>query len=166
MVALFKALSDWIYKLEKVLVNIILTVMLVSLVLGVFFRYVLNNPLQWSGEFAIFALVWVTFIGGSMSIKTKKAVAVTILTEKLKGTAQKIVIGIGLFACAVFTIFFSYLSIRWIMSPNILLQKTDSIQFPMIIPYSSVTIGILFMTIHSIHLFLECLRTPHEKVIE
>jgi TRAP-type C4-dicarboxylate transport system permease small subunit len=164
VMALFRMLSDSIFRLEKILVNIILIIMLVSMVLGVLFRYVLNAPLTWSGEITIFALVWVTFIGGSMSIKKQQAVAVTLLTDKLTGNARKIVIVLGLFLSVVFTVILCCLSIKWILSPNIFVQKSDSIQVPMIYAYLSVPVGILFMAIHSIHLFLESLWKPEEKV--
>lgn len=158
-----RILSDTIYKVEKVLANIILTIMLVSLFLGVVSRYIFNSPLVWTGEVTLFTLAWITFIGGSMSIKTKQAVAVTLLTDYLRGPLKKRVIAVGLFICVIFTIALAYFSIQWIMNPMILMQKSDALQLPMIVPYLSVPVGILFMTIHMIHIFVDFLQTPVEE---
>lgn len=159
-------LSDTVYKIEKVLAGIILTIMLVSLFLGVTSRYIFNAPIVWTGEVTLFTLAWVTFIGGSMSIKTKQAVAVTILTDYLHGNMKKRVITIGLFICILFTLALSYYSIQWIMNPMILMQKSDALQLPMILPYLSVPVGIVFMTIHTIHIFVDFLQTPAEEAIK
>ncbi|MCQ6277114.1 TRAP transporter small permease [Bacillus sp. V3B] len=158
-----RILSDTVYKVEKVLANIILTIMLVSLFVGVVSRYVFNAPIVWTGEVTLFTLAWITFIGGSMSIKMKQAVAVTLLTDYLRGYFKKRVITVGLFACVIFTVALSYFSIQWIMNPMILMQKSDALQLPMIYPYLSVPVGILFMTVHTIHIFIESLQAPIEE---
>lgn len=155
-----RILSDSIYQIEKVLANIILIIMVSSLSLGVISRYVFNAPIVWTGEVTLYTLAWVTFIGGSMSIKTNQAVAVTILTDYLRGKTQKAIVSIGLLVGLIFTAILTYYSIQWISNPTILVQKSDALQLPMIIPYLSVPVGILFMTIHSIHIFVEYLISP------
>ena len=155
-----RVISDTIYKIEQVLANIILMIMLASLFLGVVSRYIFHAPVVWTGEVTLFTLAWITFIGGSMSIKTKQAVAVTILTDYLNGPFKKVVIAIGLLICVLFTLALSYFSIQWITNPMILMQKSDALQLPMIYPYLSVPVGMLFMFIHSIHILVEFLQTP------
>ena len=47
---------------------VLLLVALTTVVcLGVFFRYVLNDPLVWYDEFASYLLVWLTFYGAVVS---------------------------------------------------------------------------------------------------
>ncbi|WP_428908483.1 TRAP transporter small permease [Niallia sp. Krafla_26] len=156
-------ISDTIFKVEKVLANIILAIMVLSLFLGVVTRYIFNAPLVWTGEVTLYTLAWVTFIGGSMSIKTNQAVAVTLLTDYLRGMTKKAIVSIGLLICVLFTGLLSYYSIQWISNPTILLQKSDALQLPMIIPYLSVPVGIVFMLIHSINIFVTYLITPVEE---
>ncbi|WP_227937402.1 TRAP transporter small permease [Alkalihalobacillus deserti] len=155
---IFGKISDYVFKIEKSIVMILIIAMFVSLTAGVFFRYYLNSPLFWSDEFAIFTLVWLTFLGGSMSIKRQETAAVTILVDKLNNKFKKIVASIGFLIVIIFCLFIVYYSYIWLSSPNISLQKSTSMQIPMIYPYLSVPLGFFFMSIHSIHLFLLSLK--------
>ncbi|WP_017729162.1 TRAP transporter small permease [Halalkalibacterium ligniniphilum] len=151
-------LSDVVFKLEKLLVMVLITVMFVSLTAGVFFRYYFNSPLFWSDEIAIFTLIWLTFIGGSMSIKRQQSAAVTIFVDKLNEQYRKVVVTLGFLIILVFCIFLLCYSFIWLSSPNIGLQTSSSIQIPMIYPYLCVPLGFLFMSVHSIHLFIQSLK--------
>ena len=66
---IFKTLSDSIFKLEKIIVIILLPILLFSLFADVFFRYAFNSPLLWAQEIALFTFVFASFIGASMSVK-------------------------------------------------------------------------------------------------
>ncbi|ARK29952.1 TRAP transporter small permease [Halalkalibacter krulwichiae] len=154
----FGKLSDAIHKVEKLIVMILIVAMFLALTAGVFFRYYLNSPLFWSDEFAIFTLVWLTFLGGSIGIKRQQTAAVTILVDKLNEKSRKIIASIGFVIILLFCLFIVYYSYIWLSSPNIVLQKSNSMQLPMIYPYLSVPIGFIFMSLHSVHLFLLSLK--------
>jgi TRAP-type C4-dicarboxylate transport system permease small subunit len=155
-------LSDLVHKVEKFIVVILGLAMLISLSAGVLFRYVLDSPLTWSDETAIFSLVWLTFIGGSMGIKTQKSAAVSIFIDRFSGKIKNILFGIGLLAALIFVAYILYLSIIWLSSPTILIQKSNSMQLPMIIPYMSVPVSFFFLTIHSLDLFLKNFQDKRE----
>lgn len=148
-----RKLSDGVFFIERILVCIFLSFMVISLMLGVFFRYFLHSPLSWSDEFGMFALVWVTFIGGSMSIKTKRAAAVSFIMEKLPAATRQILFGIAFMISLLFCVFLLYLSMKWITNPSILLQKSPAVGLPMVIPYIAIPLGFLFMSVHSLDLF-------------
>lgn len=147
-------LSSWIYNIEKVMVMILGAVMLISLSAGVLFRYLLNSPLTWSDETAIFALVWLTFLGGSMSIKRQDSAAVTIIMDKLTGKTRQLLIGAGLAVLLAFVVYIFYLSIGWLSSPSISIQRSNSMGLPMIIPYLSVPVSFLFLVVHTLELLV------------
>ncbi len=149
--------SNLIYKIEMIIVCILVPVMAVSLFLDVVYRYVLNAPLIWAQEISLFTFIWAGFIGASMSIKIKEAVAVNILVDNLKGPLRNILITLGLFISTIFLIVLTYLSIIWILNPTILTQKSVTTQIPMLIPYLSIPISLIFMSIHLVYLSLEAL---------
>lgn len=157
-------LSNTVFKAEKALAILLGTAMLVSLAAGVFFRYVLKSPLTWSDETAIFALVWLTFIGGSMSIKKQNAAAVTIFMDKLKGGLKTLLAGMGLLIVLIFAAYILYLSIGWLSSPNILVQRSSSMNLPMIYAYLSVPVSFLFITIHTLDLLAKNFGKEQEGV--
>lgn len=148
-------LSNFIYKIESILAIIFSTTMLLSLSSGVLYRYVLNDPLIWAEEIAIFSLVWLTFIGGSMGIKRQESAAVSILIDRLTGRLRKVLFGVGVLFLIVFLIYILFLSVEWLSSPNIKVQQSNVLEIPMLYAYLSVPVSFLFMTIHSIELFFK-----------
>lgn len=156
-------LSNVIFKVEKILAIILGLVMLVSLAAGVFFRYVLKSPLHWSDETAIFVLVWLTFIGGSMSIKMGKTATITIFVDRLKGSLKRFFMGLSFLLIFVFSAYLLYLSVIWLSSPNILVQRSSSMNMPMIYAYLSVPVSFLFISIHAIDLLVQNFRQEKEE---
>ncbi|WP_138415977.1 TRAP transporter small permease [Aquibacillus sediminis] len=152
-------ISNAVYKVEQVMAVILLSIMTVSLTAGVIFRYFLNNPLMWSGEVGVFSLIWLTFIGGSMTIKKKKSARLTILVDNLKGSLKKMVERLCYLIVLVFVAYFLYIIVHWIQTPSILQQRSSSMQIKMIYPYLSIVISFLFMTIHSLSLLVESFYT-------
>lgn len=151
---LLHLLSNIVYQIEKLLAIILCSAMLISLSAGVLYRYILNSPLKWSDETAIFSLVWLTFIGGSMSIKRQDSAAVSIFMDKLKGKIRKVLFGLGIAVLAAFIIYIFYLSLTWLSSPNIAIQRSSSMGMPMIYAYASIPVSFFFMFIHTFELFV------------
>jgi TRAP-type C4-dicarboxylate transport system permease small subunit len=75
--------SDGIDRLAGYAVVLLCSVMTIVVLLGVFFRYVLIDPLVWSEELSTFAMVWVTMIGGSMGIKRYSHVGVSYVVDNV-----------------------------------------------------------------------------------
>lgn len=157
-------LSNLIYGIEKGIAIILGTIILLSLSAGVLFRYVLSTPLSWSDEAAVFSLIWLTFIGGSMGIKRQDSAAISILIDKLKGKAKQIVFATGVFILFSFIVYILYLSIGWLSSPNIYIQRSSSMGMPMIYAYLSVPVSFVFMMIHTLNLFVNTMKNKGEEI--
>src|SRR5699024_4473027 len=114
-------ISEWVYKLEKVLAFIFTATILISLAAGVFFRYVFQDPLTWSDEMAMFSLAWLTFIGGSITIRAKIAPTIDILTTYISGKARKVVITIGYLFVLAFSAYIFYISFQCFIFTNLLI---------------------------------------------
>lgn len=155
-------LSDAVFRIEKVIVSIMVLVMSLSLIAGVIFRYFLNSPLIWSDEIAMFSFIWITFVGGSMALKTYQLANVSLLMDRLNGKLRNILLSVGFAIVLGFLIYFLIYSIPWILSPEIAFQQSTAMMLPMIYPYLSVPVGIACMTIHALDLFIKSL-TPREK---
>ncbi|MFS0822203.1 TRAP transporter small permease [Bacillus sp. 1P02SD] len=162
-----KAISDGIFKVEKIVVIILIPVMLLAMVFDIFFRYFVQSPLVWAQELTLYTFVWCSFIGASMSVKSKEAVAVTLFVDKINAKLRNVLIIAGLIISAVFCVFVFSLSINWITNPSILLQKSITTQTPMIFMYICIPVSLLFMSIHFVNWFLESIKCSREgKVIE
>nr|WP_245347598.1 TRAP transporter small permease [Oceanobacillus polygoni] len=137
------------------------------MVFDVIFRYFFSAPIVWGQEVALYTFIWSSFIGASMSIKSKEAVAVTLFVDRLSNQVRSVMITGGLLVSTIFSLYILYLSFNWIINPNILLQKSITTQTPMIYMYLCIPISLLFMSIHFINLSFEALKlTKAGKVIE
>ncbi|MFP8968425.1 TRAP transporter small permease [Pokkaliibacter sp. CJK22405] len=80
-----------ILQTEKALLGLCLTLMVALLAAGVFFRYVLNDPLVWSESIAKLLIVWMTFIGTSVCFAENNAIRVDSLVECFSPKAKRAV---------------------------------------------------------------------------
>ncbi|OMP67236.1 TRAP transporter small permease [Domibacillus epiphyticus] len=155
---LLNTLSDGVFKVEKAIVIVLVGVMFISLTIGVVFRYFLKMPLHWADETAIFSLVWLTFVGGSMSLKQGQIAAVTMFIDLLKGRLRHILLCFSTILVFGFGLLLLFASIHWITQPTIVFQRSSIMQIPMLYPYLSVPVGLFFFCIHSLNLCVQTIR--------
>lgn len=77
-------------RLIRNLVIVILATMVIIVAGNVFCRFVLNFSLYWADELAQILLVWLTFIGAALAVQDKSHYALNFLTERMKGSSQKL----------------------------------------------------------------------------
>lgn len=65
----------------KHLLNIIMAVLTIAVFAQVIFRFVLQSPLAWTEELAIYCLVWLTFLGAAYAMSLRAHIGVTFLTD-------------------------------------------------------------------------------------
>jgi TRAP-type C4-dicarboxylate transport system permease small subunit len=75
--------------IPRIVLVILMVIMLVDMMLGVFFRYVVGQALFWSEEVGTLALIWLTFIGGAIGITRNSHFAIHLLQEKLRPRQQR-----------------------------------------------------------------------------
>src|SRR5262249_52919079 len=82
---------------------LLLVLMVVLVILGVFFRYVLGSSLVWYDEFASYLLVWLTFSGTVVASYRHRHIGFQVVVDRLQPGTRRIVDFIGEF----FVLFFS-----------------------------------------------------------
>ena len=76
-------ICDWIQELEEKVLFLLLTVIVISLFLQVFNRFVLKISLGWTQEMAIYSLFWMVMIGVSIGIRRQSHLVVDFLILRL-----------------------------------------------------------------------------------
>jgi TRAP-type C4-dicarboxylate transport system permease small subunit len=150
--------SKAIYAVERILAIILFAAMVTCILLGVAFRYFLHSPLNWTDEYALYALVWITFIGGSMSIHQKKAAMVSFVMERIPRYLSKPLVALGTLLTLAFTIYLLYLSVQWISDPLVFKQRSAT-GLSMFFPYIVIPLSFGFMSIHLIPILIGMLRS-------
>jgi len=63
--------------------------MTVVVIIGVFFRYVLNAPLSWPEEVSRYLMIWGASIGITLGIRAEEHVGLTVLLDAVKSRAVR-----------------------------------------------------------------------------
>lgn len=64
--------------------------MVLTALVGVFFRYVMNSPFQWTEEVARYTLIWLGFMAINMAIWRGDHISIPLLVEKLPKPIAKV----------------------------------------------------------------------------
>lgn len=75
-------LSEGLLVVERYAVALLMSLLCGAIMLNVSTRF-LGMPIYWIDEFAVYCMVWLTFIGASTMTRLRLDFAVTMLTEKL-----------------------------------------------------------------------------------
>ena len=88
-------LGDRIGRVSRVTLGVaaggLLAVESALVLVGVFFRYVLNSPLYWGEEAARLLLIWLSFIGAALAFERKAHISMDVLVRCLPESVQHIV---------------------------------------------------------------------------
>jgi len=85
-------LGNYLAKITIVIVIILTAIMVLTVLIGVFFRYVLQNSLSWSEELARYLMIWAALLSISIGIKYKDHVGIQLVIKKIPIRYAKIVI--------------------------------------------------------------------------
>ena len=99
----FHKFCGLVNRILEILGMILLAVMIVSLFIQVFTRFVLNNPASWTEAVARYAFIWVIMLGCNMCVANGSHATVSLLNYSLKGNvkkAHKVIIELFVILCA------------------------------------------------------------------
>lgn len=109
---MLRRVSDRIARLEEITAAALAAAVTLLILLNIVTRS-LGNAVYWVDELAIYAMVWMTFFGGSAILARRNGVAVTLLTDLLPPRAaavgQRAVDGVVL----VFAVLLLWVCVLW-----------------------------------------------------
>jgi len=157
--ASFAALDRLIVWTTGIAIIALMAGMVGSVVLAVFFRYVLASALPWPEEFARFAMIWVTMLGAGLVLRYQGHIAVLFVVEALPERLRTIVTWVGRILVGAFLIL---LLVKGTQFLGIVARQTaPAMGISMIIPNFAVPLGALLMLYHLfVRSFAPDLRPP------
>lgn len=75
--------GNYLSKITIFMVILLAAVMVLTVLIGVFFRYVLHNSLSWTEELARYLMIWAALLSISIGIKDKEHVGIQLIIRKL-----------------------------------------------------------------------------------
>lgn len=136
--------------IERMILLVLFVAMTVITVLQVFMRYVMQNSLTWSEEFARFCFIWLIYIGISYGVKRAKHVRVEAVLSLFKRRGKLIINLIANVLFLYFAIYATYYGFTIMNAIQSTGQVAPSLGVPMSIMYLGMPIGMLLTTIRLI----------------
>lgn len=131
---------------------IIALIMVISLLLGVFYRYVLDDSLVWSNEIASLCFTWTIFLFASALVRDHAHVRVTLLidalpplvTELIERSVVLLILGFGLLM--VWT--------GWDFAAFTAGQVSPAIRYPVWVGNAAIPVSGMLISFHALVLLL------------
>jgi len=145
-----------LYKFTEVATNLFMVILFVIVNLGVFSRYLFMAPFVWTEELALFLLVWMVFLAGSLSIRKWENVRVTYFIEKLPHQVTVAIECVSKLLVLAFLVFVLILSARIIpqVGPT---EVAPALNISMLFPQMGLLVGLGLMVVQMIGLLFETL---------
>lgn len=109
-------------------------------------RYLTNASLSWADEVARYAMIWLTFLGAGMGLRSGVHVAITTLEDALPAAARRALHWIVLGGLLVFFAFMIWIGMDYIGRTGF--QKSPAMRFPMRHVYIAMPVGFALLAIH------------------
>lgn len=144
--------SRWAERLGELAAVLCVVVFTLLVVAGVFFRYVLGQPLSWNEEVVRFALIWMTFIGGSVALKRGEHVAVDIVQRTLRSRVPWGALVLSIFSNLAISVFVALVLVHGTQLVVLSIpQVTPTLRVSQAWPYLGIPIGAGLMLLHSLY---------------
>ena len=122
--------------------------MMMLVVVEVFMRYVLHQPLMLADEFSAYMLVAVSYLGTAYTWRQGGHVRVTVLVSRLPSRAAGWIRFIGLILVFIFMIHLDWVGYKMITyALQINLRSSTWLMFPLFWPQLTVFIGFVLLTL-------------------
>lgn len=156
------ATLEVLYKITEVATNLFMVILFVIVNLGVFSRYLFFAPFIWTEELALFLLVWMVFLAGSLTIRRWENVRVTFFIEKLPPSAMVTVEFVSKLLVLAF------LSLVLVLSAKIIPQVgpteiAPALNISMLLPQMGLVVGLVLMVVQMVGLIVETVAARRAK---
>jgi len=139
-----KNIINWI--LEKVVSNLMILfyiILVISLFLQVFTRYILKMPIFWTDELSRYMFIWIIFLGSGIAFSKDSHIRVRLLIKKLPQKfkmLQEIIIKVLLICYLILVTVKGFELIQFVKR-----QTTPALEISRAYPYSAVLVGSIIM---------------------
>lgn len=136
---------------------IMFAVSISSVILQVFFRYVLGNSLTWTNVVSRYAFLWVVFIGSAAALKDGDHIVIDVLLTKVSDKARNVILLIGYFLISLLTGTLTVLGIKVVIATQGSIQTALQLPINMVL-YVSLPIGMGLSLIVAVGKIIELLK--------
>ena len=150
--ATFHTIDRLILTITSALVAGLTALMTAVVIIGVFYRYVLNDALPWPEELARYSLIWLSWLGGGLAVRRGAHVATDILVSHLAPGPRRVLLFVGNVLIIGFLLIVLVNGITLV--GRVGYQSTIALGISMQIPYAAAPLGAAMMLYHLLVLMI------------
>lgn len=163
--AMFQTIDRLILAVTSAIVASLTALMAGAVIVGVFYRYFLNDALPWPEEFARFAMIWISWVGGGIALRRGAHVATDLLVNQLPPGPRRILLFVGNVLILAFLVIVLVNGIALVQ--RVAFQSTIALGISMQIPYAAAPIGSALMIYHLLVLMIVPQAAPtHDSELQ
>lgn len=147
---MLKKIWDAYDKFEVAVLTVGIIVMAAILFIQVFYRVFFHDGIKWAEELARILFIWVSWLGISLGEKKGEHIKVSMITDRLKGNTQKIVLIISDVLSLAILLVFLVAGVDVGMKIFAMGTKTAALRWPRWILYVSMPYSCLVMSLRLI----------------
>jgi C4-dicarboxylate transporter DctQ subunit len=128
------------------------------------FRTISSLKMTWAQEACIYLFVWMAKFGAAYGVRTGIHVGVDILSERLHGTARRVITTVAMSGGVVFTAIVTWLGADFVYHVRAGGQTSPDLELQMWIIYLAVPLGsalMCFRFLQALHLYLTTGEVAH-----
>lgn len=153
---LFDNLVKKINWLLKMIIILLLIIMTVTVLLQVFFRFVIKNSLPWSEELARYIMIWLVMLSAGLAFDQNSHIGVDFIVDYITNPGFKKVVKVfSYFLIGLFCVFI--ISWGYRLADSVSVQKSPAMRISMFWPYLSIPVGGIIFMVQTIKLSLSTL---------
>jgi TRAP-type C4-dicarboxylate transport system permease small subunit len=141
-------LSDAVAALTQKLVILLISVTMLSLIIQVFWRYVLSSAPSWTDELALFCFCWMVFLAGSLGVKEGFHVSLDLLKTFLPDTVARVFDYIINILILIFGVFFAFSGFEYVAGT--MGRVSAAVQYPIVWLNSAAPVAGVFIVLHTL----------------
>ena len=142
---------------EEILTALLLAIMLGSVGVGVFWRFILRQPLSWTEEVVLICMVWLCFLGASVVTKHNEHILIDFFIAL---APPRVAHAMKIFCLAVITGALVVLLWQGILLLEVTQDVTTiALGIPTMYMYAAIPVSAFLMLIHNTRNLLSAIRS-------
>lgn len=137
-------------RVEEIFSSVSLALMTLITAVQVFNRYVLQNSLDWSEEFARYLFIWAVYVGCSYATQKDRHLEVTVLRHAFGGKVARYVTILAYLATIVFCVCAAVWGAKMVAFLAQTGQKTPALEISAYWVFLSVPVGMGLMALRTV----------------
>ncbi len=154
LVKIYRKIDAAILRFEETFVGTTLIFISVMAFINVIMRYFFGDNLNWVEELARYLVVWITFIGGSLCVRSGEHVVMSMLLDRVAAEYKKILRLAINFLGAVVVLYLAYLGALYSLNTFQSGQISPILNVSMGWAYLGIPVGCVLMAKNFMEIFI------------